>query len=331
MLSAAQKITQDIFAPLSRESKGSAGLKDDVAVWSPGPGMEAVISTDMLVAGVHFNAADPPGLIGAKVLRNGLSDIAAKGAIPRYYFLALAIGNLTDEAWLRAFADGLAADQREFGCHLAGGDTVRTPGPVTITVTTLGEVPAGHIVRRDGARPGDSIYVTGWIGDAALGRELDHRRPRWGTMLPASDREYLLSRYRLPQPRVGTIDALRSHARASMDISGGLAGDLDLMCWASGVAAQLEAMRVPLSDSAIRALACDRRLMALCLSGGEDYEMLAAVPPEAARAFELDVRRAGVPVTRIGRFVEGREGEARVLGHYGAPLKLRRRSWTDLE
>lgn len=331
MLSAGQRIIQDVFAPLAREAAGAAGLKDDAAVWTPGPGMEAVVSTDMLVAGVHFNAADPPGLVGAKVLRNGLADIASKGAVAKIYFLALAVANHTDETWLKAFAAGLEADQREFGCLLAGGDTVRTPGPVTATVTILGEVAAGHIVRRDGARPGDNIYVTGFIGDAALGRELDHRRPRWGTMLPASDREYLLSRYRLPQPRVATAEALKSHARAAMDISGGLAGDLDLMCWASGVAAQLEAMRVPLSDSGIRALACDRRLMALCLTGGEDYEMLAAVPPEAARAFELDVRRAGVPVTRIGRFVEGKEGEARVLGHYGAPLKLRRRSWTDLE
>lgn len=331
MLSAGQRIIQDIFAPLAREAKGSAGLKDDAALWSPAPGMEAVVSTDMLVAGVHFNPADPPGLVGAKALRTGLANIASKGATVRIYLLALAIGNQTEESWLRAFAEGLDADQREFGCLLSGGDTVRTPGPVTVATTVIGEVPYGHIVRRDGARPGDGIYVTGSIGDAALGRELDHRRPRWGTMLPASDREYLLSRYRLPQPRIAAAEALRAHARAAMDISSGLAGDLDLLCWASDVAAQLEAMRVPLSDSAIRALACDRRLMALCLTGGEDYEMLAAVPPEAARAFELDVRRAGIPVTRIGRFVEGRQGEARVLGHYGTPLKLRRRSWTDLE
>lgn len=331
MLSAGQRIIQDIFAPLAREAQGSAGLRDDAALWSPGPGQEAVISTDMLVAGVHFNPSDPPGLVGSKALRSGLADIASKGATAKLYFLALAIGNHTDESWLKAFADGLDADQREFGCLLAGGDTVRTPGPVTIATTVIGEVPSGHIVRRDGAKPGDCLFVTGTIGDAALGRELDHRRPRWGTMLPASDREYLLSRYRLPQPRIAAADALRAHARAAMDISGGLAGDLDLLCWASGVAAQLEAMRVPLSDSAIRALACDRRLMALCLTGGEDCELLAAVPPEAARAFELDVRRAGIPVTRIGKFVEGREGEGRVLGHYGAPLKLRRRSWTDLE
>ena len=173
--------------------------------------------------------------------------------------------------------------------------------------------------------------TTGTIGDGALGREMLFRRPRWATLLPAADKDYLISRYRLPSPRVSSVPAIRAHARAAMDVSSGLAADLDQLCEASGVSAQLEAMKVPLSDAAVRALSCDRRLMGLCLSGGFDYELIAAVPPEAQRAFELDVRRAGVPVTRIGKFIEGGEREARVLGSYGAPLKLRRRSWVDLD
>jgi thiamine-monophosphate kinase len=331
VISPGQRIIHDIFAPLAASAKGSAGLSDDVATWAPAAGNEAVISTEMLVAGVHFGTADPPGLVAAKALRVNLSNLAGKGAEPRLYFIALAIANDTDETWLKAFAEGLAADQQEFGCVLGGGDTVRTPGPVTITVTAIGEIPAGQSVRRDGARIGDHLYVTGTIGDGALGRELLFRRPRWATLLPQADREYLLSRWRLPQPRIAARAAIRAHARAAMDISTGLAADLDQICWASGVSAQLEAMKVPLSDSAIRALSCDRRLMGLCLSGGWDYEVLAAIPPEAGRQFELDVRRAGVPVTRIGKFIEGGEKEARVLGSYGAPLKLRRRSWVDLD
>ena len=331
MISEGQRIIRDVFAPLSLNARGAANLADDVATWQPAPGQEAVISIQTLVAGVHFGAGDPPGVAAAKALRINLANLSGKGASPKVYFLALAIANHTDEDWLLGFAAGLAADQQEYGCVLAGGDTVRTPGPVTISITVLGECPAGQTVRRTGARVGDQIYVTGAIGDGALGRELQFRRPRWATMLPAADREYLISRFRLPSPRVGAAAAVRAHARAAMDVSSGLAADLDQLCLASGVAAQLDAMRVPLSDSAVRALACDRRLMGLCLSGGFDYEILAAVAPEAARSFELDVRRAGIPVTRIGQCVEGAEREARVMGSYGAPLKLRRRSWVDLD
>jgi thiamine-monophosphate kinase len=331
MIGEGQRIIRDVFAPLARAAKGSAGLTDDAATWSPRPGMEAVITTDTLVAGVHFGAGDPAPVVANKALRVNLSNLAAKGSKPAIYFLALAIANETDEAWLKAFADGLAADQAEFDCVLAGGDTVRTPGPVTITITAIGELPVGQAVHRDGARVGDALYVTGTIGDAALGRAMTRKRPRWATLLPASDREYLLSRFRLPSPRLAAAEAIRAHARAAMDISTGFAADLDMLCEASGVSAQLDAMKVPLSDSAVRALACDKRLLGLCLSGGHDYELLAAVPPEQTRVFELDVRRAGVPVTRVGAVIEGGEHEARVLGSYGTPLNLRRRSWIDVD
>src|SRR3954470_22792894 len=211
------------FRPLATDP-GAFDLGDDAAIITS-TGDDIVVTTDAIVEGVHFLADDPPDTIARKALRVNLSDLAAKGAVPAGFVLTLALRN-AEESWLKAFADGLGEDARQFGCPLLGGDTVSTPGPLMISITAFGRVPSGRMVHRSGAKPGDRVLVTGTIGDAALGLAM----LRGGTVHAAvSDnamRVPLIGRYRVPQPRVAMAGIVRDHASASMDVSDGLAGDL---------------------------------------------------------------------------------------------------------
>src|SRR5271157_1726701 len=186
-----------MFAPIAGPM--GLGLRDDAALFSPTAGEDLVLTTDALVAGVHFFADDPPGAIAGKALRVNLSDLAAKGARPLGFLLALALPRDWDEDWLKAFAAGLGADASAYDCPLAGGDTVATPGPLTLSVTAYGAVPAGRMARRTGVKPGDRLYVTGTIGDAAIGLGIRLGR---GPDIPRDERSFLLDRYLAPQPRV---------------------------------------------------------------------------------------------------------------------------------
>src|SRR4029079_5409063 len=224
------------FKPLATHP-GALGLTDDAALLKPPPGCDLVLTTDAIMAGVHFFPDDPPGQLSRKALRVNLSDLAAKGAKPLGFLLSLALPAEVSENWLSAFAAGLKADADAYGCALLGGDTDRTPGPLTISIAMLGTVPKDTMVRRAGAKPGDRIMVTGTIGDAALGVRL-RRGAAW--KVPLDEREYLLSRYLLPQPRTAVAKAVRTNASAAMDISDGLAGDLAKLCRVSGVAATVE-------------------------------------------------------------------------------------------
>lgn len=290
------------FAPLAAENPGALGLVDDAALIAAAPGTETVATVDMLTAGVHFLIEDPPDLIARKLLRVNLSDLAAMGAVPRHYLLAIALPQDTDVAWLESFAAGLAEDQAAFGVCLAGGDTTSTPGPLTVSLTALGEVPAGEAIRRSTASEGDDIYVSGVIGDAALAvAEMQ------GIFSPAApgDHDHFVARYRLPQPRTELGPALRGTVRAAIDVSDGLAGDLGHICETSGVSARIEAARVPLSAPAKRALASNSNLMRTVLTGGDDYELLFTADPAARdTVFEIALRCA-VPVVRIGRIDAG--------------------------
>ena len=212
------------FAPLAAGEAGAFGLTDDAAVLTPSPGWATVTTADAMVAGVHFLPEDPPDLIARKLLRVNLSDLAAMGARPRAYLLTTAFPAAIDDAWLAAFTEGLAADQAEFGIHLLGGDTVSTPGPLTLSLMALGEARDGAVLRRSGAKPGDTVYVTGTIGDAALG--LDSLRGHLSGLGPRQA-EYLAGRYRLPQPRMACGPRLLGLAHAALDVSDGLVGDLD--------------------------------------------------------------------------------------------------------
>jgi thiamine-monophosphate kinase len=293
------------FRPLAT-SPGAFGLGDDAAALTPPPGCDLVLTTDGVIAGVHFFPDDPPEKIGRKALRMNLSDLAAKGAKPVGFLLSVALPAATEEAWIAAFAEGLGKDIRHYGCPLLGGDTDHTPGPLSVSIAAFGSVPQGKMVRRAGAKAGDAVVVTGTIGDAALGVRL--RRDaglagQWG--LPDVMCAHLLQRYFLPEPRNALAEAVLNHASAAMDVSDGLAGDLAKLCRASGVAVDIDAARVPLSDTARAAVARDPALLETALSGGDDYEIVLTLAPEKLAPFLAAAQTAGVAVTEIGRVAAG--------------------------
>lgn len=294
------------FAPLAGE--GAFALTDDAACLALAPGQRLVATTDMLVAGVHFFADDPPDAIAKKALRVNLSDLAAKGAEPLGFLLSLALPGDWTQAWLAQFAAGLGDDAKAYGCPLLGGDTVKSPTGLTLSITALGAAPAGGMVPRMGVAEGDLIYVTGTIGDAALGLRLfraRHEDAGWIEALTPAAAAHLRGRYRLPQPRLGLQRALRIYAHAAMDVSDGLAGDLAKLLRLSGMTCDIAIGDVPLSAAAREALAKAPDLIVPILTGGDDYEILCAVAPAKAAAFEAAAATASLPVTMIGRAHRG--------------------------
>jgi thiamine-monophosphate kinase len=228
--------------------------------------------------------------------------------------------------WMSAFADGLRQAQTAFGCTLIGGDTDKVAGPLSIAITVIGEVPAGRMVRRGTAQAGDLIFVSGTIGDSALGlhaRGNGFARKFWP--IEPEERLYLAQRYLRPQPRLGLRAALLTHASAAMDVSDGLAKDLERMAAASGVAATLDASRVPLSTGAAKIAGAVSEWQTRVLTGGDDYEILCAVPPSRRDGFQRDARAAGVPVTEIGLFGAG--AGLTVVDAHGRPVVLDRKGW----
>src|SRR5258705_3696454 len=189
----------ELFAPLAAKNEGAFGLKDDAATLHLPPGEELVVTVDALVEGVHFLRDDPAGLIAKKALRVNLSDLAAKGARARNYLLALSLPDWIDDSWLRRFAAGLEEDQTNYSVSLLGGDTTSTPGPLTLSITALGSIAAGRMLRRAGAKPGDLVFVSGTIGDAGAGLEM--LQGKASTLSPAA-RQKLIQRYRVPEPRL---------------------------------------------------------------------------------------------------------------------------------
>ena len=319
-------IIASIFAPIA--GKAGLGLADDAACLVPPVGQDLVLSTDTVSADVHFFADDPPAAIAAKALRVNLSDLAAKAAEPLGFLLNLALPEDWTAAWLESFAAALGVEAREHACPLIGGDTVKIRGPLTLSISIFGAVPHGRMVRRAGAQAGDILYVSGTIGDAALGLLLHGRgeMPQWAGPLSDEARGTLIDRYLYPQPRLALREALRAHARAAMDISDGLAGDLAKMLHLTGMTADLAVADVPLSAAARAALGIAPDLAAAILSGGDDYEVLASVAPGQAKAFETLAASAGVPVAPIGKVRAGGEDPA-IRGFDGKPLRLARRSY----
>ena len=293
------------FKPLAT-APGALGLTDDAAILTPPSGCDLVLTTDGVIAGVHFMPNDPPGLIARKVLRMNLSDLAAKGAKPLGFLLTVALPESIEETWIAAFAKGLGEDAEAYGCPLLGGDTDHTPGPLSATVAAFGTVPQGKMVRRSTANVGDVVVVTGTIGDAALGL-LKHKdsllEKRW--QLTDEQGDDLKIRYLLPEPRTALAEAVLHHAAAAMDVSDGLVGDLAKLCRASGVAAEIDVNRVPLSDAAQAALAADPTLIETILTGGDDYEIVLTLPPQRLDAFRAAAQQADVEIAEIGRVVAG--------------------------
>jgi thiamine-monophosphate kinase len=323
MTSGEDTLISRYFKPLATDP-GAFGLTDDAAVLNA-LGDDIVVTTDAIVEGVHFLSGDPPDTVARKALRVNLSDIAAKGAEPAGFVLTLALRS-PDDAWLAPFARGLGEDARLFGCPLLGGDTVSTPGPLMISITAFGRVPSGKMVHRSGAKPGDRIVVTGTIGDAALGLELI-RGGAAGVHADAAARDMLVRRYRIPQPRTALAQAVRDHAHAAMDVSDGLAGDLAKLCAASGVSAVIDAPGIPLSAAAASLLARGTVGIERIVSGGDDYEILCAIPENRFEAFAQDADTAKVAVTSIGTVIAGTSAP-KFLDAQGREIPLPRLSYS---
>lgn len=310
------------FAPMAAPE--GLGLLDDAAVLRPPAGADLVITKDVIVAGVHFFADDPPAAVARKGLRVNISDLAAKGAEPVGFLLALALPGDWTADWLAAFAQGLGEDAAAYRCPLFGGDTVKTPGPLMVSITALGRVENGRMVARTGVRAGDILYVSGTIGDAALGL-----KARLGLcpQLEAGPRSFLLDRYLLPQPRLALAPALAQFAHGGMDVSDGFVGDLTKMLRVSRVSARVELAKLPLSAAAHAAIAGDPALFEIAATGGDDYEILAAVAPERADAFEAAAAKVGVAVTQVGQALAGAQAP-QFIGRDGAVTVFERGSFS---
>ncbi|HJO88452.1 MAG: thiamine-phosphate kinase [Alphaproteobacteria bacterium] len=305
------------FAPLASASEDALGLKDDAALFETGRVREMVVTTDALVARVHFLENDPPGLIAKKLLRVNLSDLAAMGALPRAYLMVLGLPKEVGDDWLEAFALGLREDQETFGVTLLGGDMVAIPGPLMLTLTLLGESGEEGVMTRSGARPGDNVFVSGTIGDAALGLNV----LKGGLVgLDEVAADFLIARYRLPEPRLELGKRLCGLARAGTDISDGLAGDLGRICGVSSVGGRINASRVPLSAAARAALEREPSLMEVILGGGDDYELLFTAASEAESEITALGDAIGLQLTVVGTILEG-EGVS-IVDDSGAEIVL---------
>ena len=311
------------FKPLSRAVPGAFALGNDGALLTPPAGSGLVVTKDLMVAGVHYQEGEEPSILARRLLRVNLSDLAAMGATAHSYALGLALPADVGDAWVEAFAEGLARDQDEFGVTLIGGDTVATRGPEVLSLTAFGIAENGACLPRAGAREGDDIYTSGTIGDATLGL----RALQGGlAALSPDDRAALTARFRLPEPRLALGAALVGLATCAIDVSDGLVADLGHLCAESGVAARVRADAVPLSDPARRALTAGEAGVADLVTGGDDYELLFCAPPSARGDIDALGRRLGLALSRIGAIEPGQG--VTVLGTDGQPLALGRAGYT---
>jgi thiamine-monophosphate kinase len=299
------ELIDHVFAPLAKEYAGAFGLKDDVAALAMKAGHQLVLKADSLIESVHFLQEDPPATVGRKALRRALSDLAAKGATPELYLLAIALPETIGRSWLESFAGGLAGDQVQFRIALAGGETSRTPGALTITVTVAGWVPEGRLVRRKGATPGDEVWVTGTIGDAAGGLSLLNNE----CVAPNNTvHERLVGRFRLPQPRLAFGKRLLEFARSAVDVSDGLLADLGHIAEVSGVSMEIDTVAVPLSSELIALWGEGQESVLRAVSAGDDYEVAFTTPESAFETVMRAAESSATAVTRIGRVTEGAVG-----------------------
>ncbi len=314
------------FAPLS--ASNAFGLLDDAAVIAPPLGHDLVITKDMLVSDRHFFDKDPPEAIAAKALRVNLSDLAAKGARPLGFLLGMALPENWQPVWLERFAEGLARDITFYDCPLYGGDTVQASGGLTISITAFGTVPSGQMVRRTTLQEGDSLYVSGAIGDSALGLKMRmysstaYGKSNFTKYQKKDDFDYLLNRYLLPQPRLELRNAILEFASASMDISDGFIGDLAKMLEKRNLALSFPVSRIPMSDAAKNAILIEPELLETVLTGGDDYELLIAVPTSNKLEFEQAAKETGIAVTYLGVATKAQSARLEIFDGNGLPLRF---------
>lgn len=307
-----------LFAPLAKDAPGAYGLLDDAATIAVPPGDELVVTKDLIVEGVHFLPNDPPDLVARKLIRVNVSDLAAKGATPLAYLLGVVLPRGVTFDWMKRFANGLAADQARYGMTLIGGDTTASDGPAVFSLTAFGTLPRGSIMRRGGAQAGDLVCLSGTVGDAALGLKVLKGELPW---LDEASRAGLIARYQVPEPRPELGVHLRGLAHAALDVSDGLVADLGHLCEVSKVGAEIEAALLPLSSATQAVLSREPTQIGTVLTGGDDYEILFAVPPSAFPAVQSAAASRRVPVTVIGRVSDG--AGVRVIGPGGMPLAVK--------
>ena len=288
------------------------GVGDDCALVDVTNGMDLAVSTDTMVSGTHFFPDVDPENLGHKTLAVNLSDIAAMGAMPYWAMLALTLPTV-DHPWLSAFAKGFFDLAAEYNVSLVGGDTTR--GPLTITVTIMGQVPTGAALRRNGAKVGNDVWVSGNVGDAALA--VAHRHGK--VVLTERDYREAVMRLYEPTPRVALGQALRGMATSAIDISDGLIADLGHICRLSGVGATVELGSIPVSEIGARHFNDDAGLTAI-VAGGDDYELCFTAPANSRESIEDLTDVLGVPLTRIGQIKRGKG--VSLLGADGKPMKI---------
>lgn len=318
-------IIERYFAPLAGE--GAFGLRDDAALLGQSD-CPIVVTQDALAEGIHFFSQDPPDLVARKAVRVNLSDLAAKGAVPTAISIALGLSDNWEERWIADFAKGLGEDCHGYGISMTGGDTFRSPGGTVIAVTALGEIRTGEYRSRLGADDGDCLFVTGTIGDGALG--LLARKAILGLGdapegLSQSQLETLQWRYLLPNPPVHFAEVVAEFASASMDISDGLAGDLEKLAAASGFDAEVNIDDVPMSDE-VATLSSDPALLSAALTGGDDYQILFTVPPGNVEGMRNAAAKAGIKVRELAEVHSG-SGKVTFLDKDGEVMRLGSKSW----
>ena len=307
------------FKPLTLGAPGALALSDDAAFIRPRAGYDLVVTVDAIVEGVHFLADDPACDIAQKALRVNISDLAAKGAQPKAYLLTAALPRHLDGTWMSSFAQGLKRSQKRYGIDLIGGDTVATSGPLSLSITAIGEVKAGQMIRRAGAKIGDDVWVSGTIGDAGLGLPVAQRRLE---PLNENHARFLVERYRIPQPRLEVGLGLHGLANACLDVSDGLIADLGHLAAVSDVAIEVIAADVPLSSAARHFVRAGQISLETLLTAGDDYELaFAAAPSDRARVGALSAR-CKVPLARIGCVSKGTG--VTVVGEGGKVLQFSR-------
>ncbi len=313
-----EEIIRDFLRPLAKGCAAALDLKDDAACLTPPPGMDLVITNDTLVGDVHFRSCDEPEDIGFKALAVNVSDLTAKGAVPIAFILSLSLPRDSQKNWCRRLIAGIGEWAEG---KLAGGDITSGDHPLMISVTAIGELPSGSMVRRNTAHPGDVVFVTGTVGNSALGLAVLTNAPLLADVhLSPQAREAFISAYHRPAPPVSLAAVIRDHASAAMDISDGVVRDATRMCVGSGVGMEFTAGLIPVSAELRRLSDGHASLMWTALTGGDDYQTLLTVPRERVAAFEAAVKAVGqATVTRIGHVTDA-PGELIVRDVDGQPM-----------
>lgn len=312
------------FAPLS--DTGAFGLKDDAALLGIPSGKSLVVTNDAIAEGIHFLTGTDPHLIAQKAIRTNLSDLAAKGAKPISFSLALGLHEDWDRKWIARFAKGLESDCKQYAITLCGGDTFQSPGGLVVAVTAYGHINRKNYASRLSASAGDQLYVSGTIGDAALGLSLARKKLK----NPGLFQRYLIERYDLPQPRVDAAELVAKYASAAMDISDGFVGDLGKLCKASGKSVSINIDRIPLSPAANAFIKKGQADISQLIAGGDDYELLLTVPKNRKAAFEKAASKGSVDFVLLGEIESGNKGVT-IVDETGCAMKFPSRSYVHFE